>query len=61
VKISTDENVDVTISDLTGKIIFTATDVTNQTEIDLSSFESGIYIAKVVNGETQHTQKIILK
>ncbi|HEY0045325.1 MAG TPA: T9SS type A sorting domain-containing protein, partial [Flavobacterium sp.] len=61
VKISTDENVDVTISDLTGKVIFTATDVTNQTEIDLSSFESGIYIAKVVNGETQHTQKIILK
>lgn len=61
VKISAQTPVDVTISDITGKVILTQKNVTNSSEINLSSFQKGIYLARMSNGTAEQTQKIILK
>ncbi|MFT3793627.1 T9SS type A sorting domain-containing protein [Flavobacterium sp.] len=61
VRISSATPVDVTVSDLTGKVIFTQNQVTSETAIDLSAFQTGIYLAKMSNGTSEQTQKIILK
>lgn len=61
VRISSITPVDVVISDVTGKVILTQKAVTNETAIDLSAFQTGIYMAKMTSGNAQQTQKIILK
>ncbi len=61
VRVSSPAPVDVVISDVTGKIIISQTGVTNQTPIDMSAFQSGVYLAKMTSGNSQQTQKIILK
>jgi hypothetical protein len=61
VKISTDSPVDVIVTDITGKAVYSAKQVTNETTMNLSSLQKGIYLAKIINGDSQHTQKIILK
>lgn len=61
VRINSQSPVDVTVSDLTGKVIFTQNEVTSETAIDLSAFQTGIYLAKMSNGTSEQTQKIILK
>ena len=61
VRVSSTTPVDVVISDVTGKIILSQKAVTNETAIDLSAFQTGIYMAKMTSGNAQQTQKIILK
>lgn len=61
VRVSSTTPVDVVISDLTGKVIFSQKAVTNETPIDLSAFQTGIYMAKMISGNAEQTQKIILK
>lgn len=53
--------VDVTITDLTGKTVLVKKAVTNETAMDLSAFQTGVYMAKLDNGTAVETQKIILK
>lgn len=61
VKIKTTETVDVVVTDLTGKVVFTMNQVNNDSQINLSSLQKGIYLAKLIGKESEQTQKIILK
>ena len=61
VKINTVSPVDVVVMDITGKVVYTMNQVTNETQMNLSSLQKGIYMAKVISGGSEETQKIILK
>ena len=60
VQINTAETVKVTIVDMLGKIVYENSSVDGQTQINLSSFQKGIYMAKIVGENTIQTEKIIL-
>lgn len=60
VQINTAETVKVTVVDMLGKVVYENTSVDAQTQINLSSFQKGIYIAKIVGENTIQTEKIIL-
>ena len=53
------EQGNVTIFDMYGKTIFSLDKIEQSTEIDLSTYASGIYFVKVIKGETYKTEKII--
>jgi hypothetical protein len=61
IKINTQTPVNVIITDITGKIVYSINEVTNETSINLSSLQKGIYLAKISNGNKVQTEKIILK
>lgn len=61
IQIYTETPVMVTIVDVLGKTVYAANQVTNDTIINLSEFQKGIYIAKIVGENTITTEKIILK
>jgi hypothetical protein len=61
VKISTETPVDVIVTDITGKVVFTMNQVTNESQMNLSSLQKGIYLAKIISEGSEETQKIILK
>ena len=58
--ISTEINVDVTISDITGKVVFTKNNVSNNESINLSGLQKGVYLAKLTAEGVEETKKIIL-
>jgi hypothetical protein len=60
-KITTDKPVDIIITDITGKTVFTAKQVTSDNQVNVSSLQKGIYIAKILNDGKEQNQKIILK
>lgn len=60
VQINTAETVKVTIVDMLGKVVYQNASVDAQTQINLSSFQKGIYMAKIVGENTTQTEKIIL-
>ena len=60
VQISTAETVKVTVVDMLGKVVYENASVDAQTQINLSSFQKGIYMAKIVGENTIQTEKIIL-
>ena len=61
-KINTVNPVDVIITDLTGKVVFSMKQVSNEVPMNLSSLEKGIYLAKFTSNEgVEQTQKIVLK
>ena len=61
VKIATEIPVDVTITDITGKTVFTMSQVTNDTQMNLSSLQKGMYLAKITGEGTVENKKFILK
>lgn len=60
ITIDTTTPVAVTITDLTGKTVFTAKEVTNQSSLNLTSLQSGVYLVKMSNAAGVQTKKIIL-
>ena len=60
IQISTNETVKVTVVDMLGKVVYQNASVDAQTQINLSSFQKGIYMAKIVGENTIQTEKIIL-
>ena len=60
VQINTAETVKVTIVDMLGKVVYQNASVDAKTQINLSSFQKGIYMAKIVGENTIQTEKIIL-
>lgn len=61
VNFNTEENVKVTISDLSGKIIYTKEYTTGNVQIDLSHLQSGIYLANFAGESFEQNEKIIKK
>jgi len=61
ITINTENTLNLTISDITGKVIFSKNNVTNNETINLSNLQTGVYLAKMVT-ETgvEETKKIIL-
>lgn len=60
IKINTQTPVNIIITDITGKIVCSINEVTNETSINLSSLQKGIYLAKISNGNKVQTEKLIL-
>jgi hypothetical protein len=69
---SINKNVEVTIADLTGKIIYTATiddpdspdsyrDRENKIEVNTNEFAEGLYTVRIQTGEYIATEKILVK
>lgn len=58
--IKTSSTCDISISDITGKIIYQNNNYFNE-NIDLSSSQFGIYIIKIIENNKQFTKKLIIK
>ena len=61
VRVSSKTPVNVIISDITGKVILSQDQVTEETPLNIGSFQKGIYMARIIDGDSEQTQKIILK
>lgn len=61
ITINTENTLNLTIFDITGKVVFSKNNVTNDETINLSNLQNGVYLAKMVT-ETgvEETKKIIL-
>lgn len=61
ITINSENTLNLTITDITGKVVFSKNNVTNNENINLSNLQTGIYLAKMVT-ETgvEETKKIIL-
>jgi thiol-disulfide isomerase/thioredoxin len=60
ISINTTTPVAVSIIDVTGKVVFVATNVTKDKNIDLSGLQKGMYLAKISSETATTTEKIIL-
>jgi thiol-disulfide isomerase/thioredoxin len=59
--ISTTESVDVTVFDISGKAVYTASSLNNGDTLNLSNLQKGMYIAQVKGENTIKTEKVIIK
>jgi hypothetical protein len=61
ITINTENTLNITVCDITGKVVFSKNNVTNNETINLSNLQTGVYLAKMVT-ETgvEETKKIIL-
>lgn len=59
--ISTSETVKISIVDITGKTVYQASSLEDNTVVDLSSLQSGIYLMKVKGETINKTEKLIIK
>jgi len=58
---TTAETVSVTVSDITGKTVFSAGNIENGASVDLTNLASGVYIAKVTGATTEKVEKLVIK
>jgi hypothetical protein len=58
---ATEEAVDITVLDITGKTVFTAKGIDNGGAINLSGLQKGMYIAKVNGATSERIEKIVIK
>lgn len=58
---NTEETIDVTVVDLTGKIVHTAKGLENGGSINLSGLQKGMYIAKINGVSGERNEKLIIK
>ena len=58
---STEEAIDVTVTDLTGKTVHVAKGIENGGSIDLSGLSTGMYIAKINGASGERVEKLIIK
>ncbi len=61
VKIETINPVSIVFTDVLGKTVLTANEVNKDTQLNLSGLQKGVYFAKINDGTTSQTQKIILE
>lgn len=54
------EGAGVVITDMAGKVVFTAKGVENAQVLNLSSLQKGVYVAAITSNGTTTTQKIVL-
>ena len=60
IKIEGAEGAQVVIYNMIGKVVYTENNVSTTATVDLSSFNAGNYIVKVIDNNTVTTQKIVL-
>ena len=59
-RISTPNMVDIKITDMMGKIVFTQNDVTNESVMDVSKLNTGVYFATLSQNGESETIKVII-
>jgi hypothetical protein len=59
--ITTPSNVDISITDVTGKTVYTNKNIGDNTTIDLTFLHSGVYFAKIKSVSGEKNEKIIIK
>lgn len=59
-KVASENNVSIKLFDILGKVVFTAQNVNNQNELNISSLQKGLYIVKLTDGDLNYTEKLIL-
>jgi hypothetical protein len=52
---------EITVVDITGKIVFHATNREIYASVNVSSFTSGLYLIRVVEGQKSFTQKLVVR
>ncbi len=57
---ATNESVDVTVIDITGKTVFTKKGVNNGESVNIGNLQKGMYIAKIKGATAEKVEKIIL-
>ena len=60
ISINTETSVNVSIVDVTGKVVLVAAEVTKDKNIDLSGLQKGVYLARISSENGTTTEKIIL-
>jgi len=58
---NTQEPVSVTVTDLSGKVVFTAKEINNGGSVNLGSLQAGMYIAKINGASGERIEKIMVK
>ncbi len=61
VRIKTTEETNVTITDVTGKVVYTSNQLVNEATMNLSNLQKGVYIAKMSNTQGSSVQKLVIK
>jgi hypothetical protein len=61
ITIDSQDPMNIEVTDLTGKTVYTAKEINNQAPLNLSFLQKGVYLVKMSNGEVNQTQKIIIK
>jgi hypothetical protein len=49
----------ITLMDLSGRVIFTESRVGDNLRIDISNLNSGIYLVEILSGETRAVKKLV--
>ncbi|MFL9843292.1 T9SS type A sorting domain-containing protein [Flavobacterium rhizosphaerae] len=57
---TTQNPVSITVIDVTGKVVYTASGINNNDAINLSSLQKGIYIARVKGTDSEKIQKLVI-
>ncbi len=58
---NTEETIDVTVVDITGKTVHTAKGIENGGSINLNGLQKGMYIAKISGASGERNEKLIIK
>jgi len=61
IKVSDDTINSITVTNMTGKVLVEKAVNADQTDIDLSSYNKGIYLVKVVTANDSYIEKVVLK
>jgi hypothetical protein len=59
--IQTKENLDISVYEVSGKLVHTSKNVSNGASINLEGLSPGLYLVKMFDGNNQTTQKLIIK
>lgn len=59
--VETPKAVDVKITNILGKTVFAQKEVSNETVLNVSNLNTGVYFVTITNGSQNETQKIIIK
>lgn len=59
-RIKADRSVSVELVDVLGKVVYSIKNVNNDTVLDLSSLNKGLYLAKITGENINYTEKVIL-
>ena len=60
-KIDTALPTEIKVVDITGKEVYSASNITNQSSINVSNLQQGVYLLKMKNELGEQTEKIIIK
>lgn len=57
---ATETNFDLVVTDITGKVVFTKNNMSNNDSVNLSNLQRGVYLAKLTSESAEETIKIVL-